>query len=292
MIITAGGHVNRLRIQTQKHPMRTAILFTGQKRTLAKVLPLLKQNLLDTNHVTLFFACEGEGILEAFAGYEIGGADIRSSFRTPEFELLLEAMIGRPGLSDEVFERSRQADGLCWTMDYVRQSGSVVQYYQVWKAYCLMLEYERRNGMRFDVCVRGRLDLMLSEPLPLEDFVTQTHTTEDARSLGSRRIRIRNRVRIPDTYEHPRGTLPTDRIVWTLGPEQVWICRRDVFDVFGPMVFSYGLYDSKKPFSFNSETFFHETCKHHSIVHYAFLEEGNPLVSWSLDEQWVFLLIR
>lgn len=272
--------------------MRTAILFTGQKRTLSRVLSLLKQNLLDQNHVTLFFACEGDGIVESFPEYEVGGADIRSSFRTPEFELLLEASVGRPGLSEEVFERSRQTDGLCWTMDYVRGSGSVLQYYQLWKAYCLMLEYERKHRMRFDVCVRARLDMMLTEPLPLEDFVTQIHTSEDARSLGSRRIRVHNRVRIPDTYEHPRGTSPTDRIVWTLGPEQVWICRRDVFDVLGPMVFSYGLYDSKKPFAFNSETFFHQTCIHHSIVHYAYHEDDNPLVAHDLDDRWVFMLIR
>jgi hypothetical protein len=278
--------------------MRTAILFTGQKRTLARVLPLLKQNLLDTNHVTLFFACEGEGIVESFEGYEVGGADIRSSFRTPEFELILGTIVDRPGVSEEVFERSRKADGICWTIDYVRSSGTVLQYYQVWKAYCLMLEYERRNNMRFDVCVRTRLDMLLTEPLSLEEFVTQTHTTEDARSLGSPRIRDHNRLCIPDTYEHPRGTPPTDRIVWTFGPEQIWICRRDVFDVFGPMVLSYGLYDSKKPFSFNSETFFHETCKQHSIVHYAFLEEGNPFfihypgTEPIFDCTWVVALIR
>jgi hypothetical protein len=273
--------------------MRTAILFTGQKRTLARVQSLLKENLLDPNHVTLFFACEGDAsIVESFAEYETGGADIRSTFRTPEFDRILETLEGRPGLSEEVFERSRQADGLWWSVDYVKGSGTVLQYYQVWKAYCLMLNYERTHRMRFDVCVRARLDMMLTERLPLEEFVLQTHTTEDARSLGSRRIRIRNRVRIPDTYEHPRGTPPTDRIVWTLGPEQSWICRRDVFDVLGPMVFSYGLYDSTKPFSFNSETFFHETCKSHSIVHYAFLEEGNPLFTSTLDPQWVFSLIR
>lgn len=278
--------------------MRTAILFTGQKRTLARVLPLLKQNLLDTNHVTLFFACEGEGVVESFEGYEVGGADIRSSFRTPEFELILEAMVDRPGLSEDVFERSRKADGICWTMDYVRGSGTVLQYYQVWKAYCLMLDYERRNKLRFDVCVRARLDMLLTEPLSLEEFVTQTHTTEDARSLGSTRIRVHNRVQIPETYEHPRGTPPTDRIVWTFGPEQIWICRRDVFDVLGPMVFSYGLYDSKRPFSFNSETFFHETCKHHSIVHYGYLEEENQLFTHYpgtgpiLDFPYVIALIR
>jgi hypothetical protein len=273
--------------------MRTAILFTGQKRTLDRVLPLLKQNLLDPNTVTLFFACEGDGIVEAFDGYEVGGADIRSSFRTPEFELLLEAMVDRPGLSEEVFARSREADGLCWTMDYVRQSGSVLQYYQVWKAYCLMLAYERAHSMRFDACVRARLDLSLTEPISLASFVNERFASElDARTMGSIRIQSTNRVHIPDTYEHPRGTSPTDRIVWTLGPEQVWMCRRDLFDVFGPMVFSYGLYDSKTPFSFNSETFFHQTCLHHSIVHYGFLEPGNPLVRSTPDKGWVFLLIR
>ncbi len=283
--------------------MRTAILFTGQVRSLARVASLLRKNLLDPNNVTLFFACEGDSaeILKHLDGYEIGGLDIRSSFRTPEFDAILAMLRGRPGVSEEVFERSRQADnGVPWNIDYVRESGTVVQYYQLWKAYCRLLEYERSHGVRFDACVRARLDMLLTEPIRLESFIGHEFESEaQARSMGSFRIRTLNTRTTPGNYESPWGTPLSPRTVWTLGPEQVWFCSRDLFDVFGPMVFSYGLYDSKKPFSFNSETFFHQTCLQHSIVHYVFQEEGNPAFNYNhpgsdpvVADPWVCTLLR
>lgn len=282
------------------YPMRTAVLFTGQQRTLSRVLPLLKRNLLDRNNVTLFFACEGsDELLTMFDGYEIGGSLVLPSFRTEEFGCILGMLSGRPSLTEEVFDRARKADGLAWTIDYVKNSGTVLQYYQLWKAYCLMLAYEKKHGLRFDVCVRGRLDMLLTEPLNLSSVLKLYDTEEDARSLGSQRMASCTRIIKSDSYEHPRGTYPTSRIVWTLGHEQCWICKRDLFDVFGPMVFSYGTFPSNNTFAFNSETFFHETCKNHSVVHYVFMEDDNPIFNCThpgtdpvLDDPWVFSLLR
>lgn len=276
--------------------MRTAILFTGQSRTLPQVAALLRANLLDPNSVTLFFACEGnpEEILSYFAGYDIGGVDIRPSFKTAEFDAILSMIPGRPAVTDEVFVRSRAVDGMPWHIGYVlHDSGTVIQYYQLWKAYCLLLQYERAHRMRFDACVRTRLDILLTEPIHLDRFVLAQHTSEEeARSMGSDRIRSHVRRPQAGVYEDVWGTPPTDRIVWTFAVEQWWMCRRDIFDVFGPMVFSFGLYDSKKPFAFNSETFFHQHCKEHSIVHYGFLEEGNPVFNTTADMQWVSTILR
>lgn len=283
--------------------MRTAILFTGQPRTLSRVINHLRANLLKPNSVTLFFACEGDpvSILAPFDGYEVGGFDIRGSFKTPEYESLLAMIPGRPGVSEEVFRRSREADGVPWHIGYVlHQSGTILQYYQLWNAYKLLLEYERSHGMRFDACIRARLDMLLTEPIRVESFVGRTFETESqARSMGSYRIRSHDRRPRGSPYEHDWGTPLSSRTVWTLGPEQMWICSRDLFDVFGPMVFSYGLYDSKKPFSFNSETFFHQVCLSNGIVHYAFLEPGNPMFNTAhpgtdpvVDDPWIFTLLR
>lgn len=280
--------------------MQTAILFTGQQRTLSRVLPLLKRNLLDPNNVTLFFACEAsEELLTMFSGYKIGGSLLLPSFRTTEFNCILQMLPGRACLTEDVFERAKKADGLNWTIDYVKQSGTVLQYYQIWKAYCLLLEYERTHSMRFDICVRARLDMLLTEPIYLSRVLKSYDNEVEARSLGCYKMQSCSRSIDSDIYESPRGTPPTSRIVWTFGHEQSWICRRDIFDVFGPMVFSYGVFPSTNTFAFNSETFFHETCKNHSIVHYAFMEKDNPIFNCThsgtdviLEDPWIFTLIR
>ena len=81
-------------------------------------------------------------------------------------------------------------------------------------------------------------------------------------------------------------------IVWTFAVEMMWITKRKNFDIFGPMIFDYGRWDNGQQFTFNSETFFHEFCKHHGFLHWTFIEDGNPCFTNVLSEDWVYTLIR
>lgn len=282
--------------------MRTAILFTGQERQFARVSQLIKSNLLEPNNVVVFLACETSNpsrLRDLFAGYEIGGHLLLPTFRTQEFAGLMSVMEGRPGLSEKVFDRSQKHDGVAWSMGYLRTSGTILQYYQVWKAWLMMVDYERKHGVRFDICVRARLDMILTERLDLVSFFSTIPESEtERRCLGNSRIR-KFASRETNQYEHPHGTPLSDRTVWTLGQEQIWIMKRDLFDLFGQMVLSYGMWDSGLPIAFCSEAFFQEFCLANSIVHYAVYESGNPLFNCSHPgadpvetDPYVFSLLR
>jgi hypothetical protein len=267
--------------------MRTAVIITGQERSLPKLYKHTRSNLLEPNNATLFFACETSNpdqLRGFFDGIEIGGEDMRTSFRTPEFEAFTHALHcgGRPALAEHVFARTRPET---WEIGYVLYGASVLQYYQVLKAWLMVLEYEQKHKMRFDVVVRWRTDALLTEKLDLSTLFSQDELT--VRSLGSQRIREKLT---------PNG-LPMDRVVITLGMEQTWFAKRDVFALLGPMMYMYGAWDNGSKYAFNSETFFQVFCDMNHITHWGFWED--PLFNEShrdatdiISDPIVFSLVR
>ena len=237
--------------------MRTAVIVNGQERGLRRTANLLKQNLLLPNDAVMFLACEsGNAAVTAshFQGAHYGGSLILPSLRDTEFNAFMHFLdtSNRPAITPEAFGRS----GECWSMEYLHTSGTVIQYYQVWKAWQMILDYERANNMRFDVVIRCRPDSILTERLDLS-----------LPYFGSERIRARQTGTSDLTLR--------DNNVITFGNEQFWVARRDVFALLGPMVFTYGTWDSGGLFPFNSESFFDEFCKANHIGHDSFWESGD-----------------
>ena len=134
----------------------------------------------------------------------------------------------------------------------------MLQYYQVLKGWMMVLEYEQKHKMRFDVVVRWRTDALLTEKLDLSALFSSDELT--VRSLGSQRIRERLEV----------SGNPMDRVVVTLGWEQTWFAKRDVFALLGTMMYMYGAWDNGSKYAFNSETFFETFCKMNHITHWRF----------------------
>lgn len=268
--------------------MRTAVILTGQERSLHKLYKHTRKNLIEPNNSTLFLACEVDNpdrMKSYFDGIEIGGDDIRNaSFRTPDFEaftLMLHSG-GRPALLESVFERTRPEP---YHVGYVLQGASVLQYYQVLKAWLMVLEYERKHKMRFDVVVRWRTDALITEKLDLSALFSTDELT--CRSLGCARIR--------EKLTPTGGSM--DRVVITLGMEQTWFAKRDVFALLGPMMYMYGCWDNGSKYAFNSETFFQVFCDMNHITHWGFWED--PLFNEShrnedvvASDPQVFSLVR
>lgn len=241
--------------------MKTAVIVTGQERTLRRTIRLLKQNLLEANNAVVFLACETDDPARTasyFQGTEYGGSVLLPTFRTPEFNAFMTLLVvgDRPAVQPEVFDRSGEG----WTMHYLRSSGTVIQYYQVWKAWLMLLEYEKANNMQFDMVVRCRPDTLLTERIDLSKLTTSADELT-CRSMGLQRIMDRGEV-----TGQPWG----DKVVWTLGQEQFWVAKRDTFALLGPMVFAFGCWDSGTLFAFNSECFFTEFCKMNHITHWVY----------------------
>ena len=252
--------------------MKTAVIFTGQERGLRRTIRLLKQNLLEANNTVVFLACETDDpgrMASYFQGTEYGGSMLLPTFRTAEFNAFMHLLdVGdRPALRSDAFGRSDEG----WSMQYLHSSGTVIQYYQLWKAWLMLLEYEKVNNMRFDVVVRCRPDSILTDRLSVY-----------GETLAPR---------IP-------LSLKSNNVV-TLGHEQFWIARREVFALFGSMVFTFGCWDSGGKFPFNSESFFDEFCKANHIKHDSFWDTCGDMFNTShpgdeevLTDPRVFSLLR
>lgn len=52
--------------------------------------------------------------------------------------------------------------------DYLRTSGSMIEYYQMQMAYMEMLKYERRHNITYDYVIRLRPDVVIAQPLTFD----------------------------------------------------------------------------------------------------------------------------
>lgn len=267
--------------------MQTAVIITGQPRSLDVLLPSILETLVVPNKGILFFCCETDEtylrcILDKYPDIHIGGILCQPTFRTSEFNSILDMIrtSNRAGLSEEVFERSRKSDGINWHYSYVEQSGSILQYYQFWKIWRVVLEYERKNCIKFSHCIRTRTDISISTPIDVTNVF--------------KNIKIESLNQESRYFDKPKlEYMPQDTII-TLGHEQVWIGERSLFDRLSTIIFYYGYWDSGFPFAFNSESTFHQFCKHNNIYHIGIEETGWPLYTFSSEDskKWIFSVCR
>lgn len=275
--------------------MKSAILFVGGERSIAKTIESLKKHVLEPNRPVLFFACETHDpdfLLRSFDGFEIGGSLLLPTFQTREYSHILSMCLERPAASEEVFRRAREADGLLWDASYLKNGGTILQYYQLWKAWSLLLEYERTHRMKFDFCVKWRLDMFVTKPLVFAD-IPPSGSEEMMRSMGNPYMAMHPRTLYTNPYyEHGYGTPCEDNIIWSFGHEQIFMSKRKNFQYFGTMILWFGTWDSGGPFAFNSESFFHAMCVHHQLVHWIFMEDTNPLFTYGPDHEHMMTLLR
>jgi hypothetical protein len=267
---------------------RTAIIITGQLRSIETIFQSIVEHLVTPNNGVLFFACEVDdpsrlkALLNKYPDANVGGILCEKTFRNLEFNSILQMIknSNRAGLSEEVFQRSRKADGINWQYSYVESSGTILQYYQFWKVWHLVLEYERKNSMKFSHCVRTRTDITISRPID----VTNVFSNIDINTLKLESIYFRT----------PKLEYDLENTVITLGHEQVWIAKRSVFDRLSMIVFHYGYWDSGLTCAFNSEFTFDQFCKHFNIYHIGIEEKGWGLYSYSHadSKKWLISVCR
>lgn len=293
---------------------KLAILMFGAYRTFELVAPLTKKFLLDTNPgCKIFMFCETDlsteslrsKLLEAFGEESIGKVVAVKTSQTPEYHSILEYLLKtQPALQPEVFAEATRKDPYTWDQSYLRNSGSIIQYYQLQKCMDLMLDYEREHGYHFDLVLRTRPDLCLGVALPLEKFFSDfcpeiarmPNSNDDIylRSLGSNWIAMNvtqpGDSNITRCYNlHPYtgsgnnvqafkefGHIPQQLLqkiqkgsyVWSLGVEQLYLGRRDVFVQLRSMLYHYGAYiNPRHHCTFNSESFFVYHLRHLGMTH-------------------------
>ncbi len=278
-----------------------AILMTGGLRTLAQIFSNFHKNVLSVNKYTLFIACETDNpdqlyeVLSRYPDINIGAVIHTPSFRNDPQYQAIERMIetsDRPGLRHEVYKRATEADGCGGTNwlaigpGFIKSSGSIIQYYQVWKLWQHVLAYERMHpDVQFTHCMRTRCDIIFNEPIKITDRFIESNPWYNTYQSQSRIDNNQSRYHHTTSELESVSSLQQSKdYVITFCVDLVWMTRRRTFDRLSQIIFHYGLWDSGHPYSFNSETTFHEFCVNHNIHHYGITEANFPLYAHSMEE--------
>jgi len=261
----------------------SAIILTGSYRSFGsfeRIFPSIYTNLnLDRNVLFLCFEMNNDNelheYLKLYPNLKIGKILTAKTFRTNEYLYILDAISTRPGVSEEVFKRAIQKElnngvNIYWSFDYLRCSGSILQYYQFWKIWQHVIEYELVNNMKFDNVVRSRSDIFINKPVldDMYNIVKSMYDNNLLEPLNSYYDELTSEVvqKLGDPMNQE------DKVI-TLGTEQVWIAKRHIFDRLSQIIFHYGLWDSGKDYTFNSETAFHIYCTKNGIRHIGIQEK-------------------
>lgn len=55
-----------------------------------------------------------------------------------------------------------------WIINYLRNSGSMIEYYQMYLAYKSLEEYENNNNIQYDYVLRFRTDTVIKDKLDFD----------------------------------------------------------------------------------------------------------------------------
>ena len=138
-----------------------AVILTGALRTIKKTIRYLKKNVILTPD-THVFACvqndkeiteeEWTTWFNQQLGDHLKSIEWFSLEKHPEWVTHRETQLQRIQL-DEGWKR------------YLRNSGSMIEYFQLQLAYMSMTHHEQRSGYKYDYLVRGRTDSIYTKPI-------------------------------------------------------------------------------------------------------------------------------
>jgi hypothetical protein len=309
--------------------MKTALLLVGGYRTFEKTWKLINDNLIASNDAVVFAYCETNYscedlryILEKKFGEEhVGKVVAISSTKNEEYLNLQKFLIkNKPALQKEVFEYASANDQYHWDQSYIKNSGSIYQYYMLMKCFQLMIDYEKEYDINFDIIVKSRFDIVIGKKLDLRNFfsrinlniINDCQCNDDLyiRSLGSQYIyesylngnklyeptlryelypytghsRYINNDNNEDVYKKIIQKINKDNHIWTFYHDQVWIGKRHVFNYLYGMVYFYGSYiNPNVSCPFNSETFFTHHLNHLNIKQYMFSTKEDNIFNMRSD---------
>ena len=147
--------------------MRIAILYTGEERTIRGTMPYFKQNILSTNEVDVFAVIQSgdPANTEAFMRENIPSLKSLQFFNRDDgvWQTIRENLLNTMNISDS------------WK-HYLRTSGSMIEYYQLYLTYQGMIKEENNRGISYDYVIRCRTDVVYTRPL---DFSWTTISEEE-----------------------------------------------------------------------------------------------------------------
>jgi hypothetical protein len=205
--------------------MNVAVFFTGALRTVKKTVAYLKMNVCLSENVHIFAALQNDTAEENTVWEEFFRKELGPNLQS----------ISWFSRSDPVFSenQSRLLNNLTipdnW-IQYLRTSGSMVEYFQLYLAYQAMCKKEMADKFQYDQLIKYRTDTIFCKPV---DFQWLTWTEKEIASRLDLLQTQLNRAGISTDYKRLHdyfmatllddtdfGTIQTVRAESTLYPTQ------------------------------------------------------------------------
>jgi len=257
--------------------MLVAIIYTGAARTIETTIQLFKQNVVLNENYHVY------GVIQSF-----------------EHETLIRETLGDNIKSLEWFDKENVVwltirDELLQNMNideywknYLRTSGSMIEYYQLYLAYQALEKYETEHSIKYDFVLRFRTDTVIKDVIRFDDIFEKEHVTHIVNQIKNKlNIDITsepflnvfmntfyNEHRIGYVLQYQTKTeyklstiddlihyLKHGNYVVSLRKNVIYFLRRDVMTQLHVLGITYGIYTDPDYYWFNSESQLEKICE-------------------------------
>ena len=137
---------------------KIAIIYTGEVRTIEKAIQYFKENVIinDNYHVFALLQTNNIEYFDNLVKNNLGD-NLKSinwfNNGNEEWVNMRESLLNQMSTVGENWK------------NYLRNSGSMIEYYQMYLAYKNIEEYEKTNNFQYDYIMRIRCDVVLTHPI-------------------------------------------------------------------------------------------------------------------------------
>ena len=152
---------------------KIAIIYTGEVRTIEKAIQYFKENVIinDNYHVFALLQTNNIEYFDNLVKNNLGD-NLKSinwfNNGNEEWVNMRESLLNQMSTVGENWK------------NYLRNSGSMIEYYQMYLAYKNIEEYEKKHNFEYDYIMRIRCDVVLTHPIY---FDWDSFTIDDVKSL-------------------------------------------------------------------------------------------------------------
>lgn len=274
--------------------MKVAILFTGALRTIKKTIRYFKQNLLLNSDVDVFACVQNDTTIPNSEWEEWIRQEMGSHIKSIEWFSKNEHLDWF-SIRDKMLSHLNLVDH--WK-NYIKNSGSIIEYYQLYLAYLKMCAYEDTH-QRYNYIVRSRTDTIFAKPVdfhwlnwtdiqveerlqkinnelilskkPITDENTLMYfmstiisdtLISNIQYIKSKHIPPNYQFTIPKSSSEINNYIKTGAYILTIRENNLYITNREFFNFIPTISFTYGFLKSphNDEYWYNAENQFQSAC--------------------------------
>jgi hypothetical protein len=266
--------------------MKGVLILTGQLRTFYKTIDNIYKNVILPNNFDVFFLIDcdirGKQVLPDLVLPDcVRGIKYMTVEENNEYLKYLVKILQKPLLINSMRVEGRDF------REYLRKSGSILEYYHYMKGMELVEEYENANNIKYDFVMRGRFDMAFAEEFhimkffdilssPLQEKNVDGHPHAD--DMSCPRDDCQQKCYFLNEEISNLGTIfkrvceygnirRKTNVIFTIRKNVIWCGKRTEMDKMKSMINIYGDYHIGPGRTWDSETQFHQWLFINDICH-------------------------